>query len=303
MANRILVLVSTYNGEKFLSQQLDSILGQRGVEVFILVRDDGSKDGTMAILGNYSSRFPNVSFYQGDNVGPCMSFFDLLTHTEGYDYYAFCDQDDVWDSDKLSSAIEKLKNQDQDQPLLYCSNLKVVDEKLNFCRKAHQKCYHPKNRYAGLVDFYAVGCTEVFNQKAADMTKSHVRKDCLMHDSWIFMICNYFGCVVYDHEAHINYRQHGHNVVGTNKDSLSKLKARVERAADRSVQPRLKNAQILFDEFSKELSREDYRKISKMANYKENFFNWMNLLFDFGIRSNHWGSDIRYRSLLLLREI
>lgn len=303
MVNRILVLVSTYNGEKFLSQQLDSILGQQGIDVSILVRDDGSKDGTMAILEDYSSRFPHVSYFQGKNVGPCMSFFDLLNYAAGYDYYAFCDQDDVWDNDKLAKALEKLEKLPKDQPLLYCSNLKVVDEDLNFCRKAHQKSYHPKNRYAGLVDFYAVGCTEVFNQKAADMTSAHIRKDCLMHDSWIFMICNFFGCVVYDHDAHINYRQHGHNVVGTNKDSLSKLKARVERAADRSVQPRLKNAQILFDEFSGDLSQKDHRKISKMAKYKESFVNWMKLLFDFGIRSNHWGSDVRYRLLLLLREI
>ncbi len=303
MVNRILVLVSTYNGEKFLSQQLDSILGQQGVDVSIIVRDDGSKDGTTAILEDYSSRFPNVSYFQGENVGPCMSFFDLLNHTVGYDYYAFCDQDDVWDSDKLAKAVEKLEKLPKDQPLLYCSNLKVVDENLFFCRKAHQKSYHPKNRYAGLVDFYAVGCTEVFNQKAADMTRAHIRKDCLMHDSWIFMICNFFGCVVYDHDAHINYRQHGHNVVGTNKDSLSKLKARVERAADRSVQPRLKNAQILFDEFSEELSQKDHSKISKMANYKDSFVDWMKLLFDFGIRSNHWGGDVRYRLLLLLREI
>lgn len=303
MVNRILVLVSTYNGEKFLSLQLDSILGQQGIDVSIIVRDDGSKDGTMAILEDYSSRFPNVSYYQGENVGPCMSFFDLLNHTVGYDYYAFCDQDDVWDSDKLAKAVEKLEKLPKDQPLLYCSNLKVVDENLIFCRKAHHKSYHPKNRYAGLVDFYAVGCTEVFNQKAADMTRAHIRKDCLMHDSWIFMICNFFGCVVYDHDAHINYRQHGHNVVGTNKDSFSKLKARIERAADRSVQPRLKNSQILIDEFCKDLMPADYRKISKMANYKESFLNWIKLFFDFGIRSNHLGSDIRYRLLLLFREI
>lgn len=303
MNKRILVLVSTYNGEKFLSQQLDSILGQKGVDASILVRDDGSKDGTIAILEDYSTKYPNVSFYQGENVGPCMSFFDLLKHADGYDYYAFCDQDDAWDDDKLSSAVEHMKLQSDDKPVLYCSNLKVVDEQLNFCREAHKKNYDTKNKYAGLVDFYAVGCTEVFNQKAVDITRSHIRKDCLMHDSWIFMICNFFGRVIYDYEAHINYRQHGHNVVGTNKDSLSKLKARVERAADRSVQPRLKNAQILINEFSEELSHEDYRKISKMANYKGSFYSWMKLLFDFGIRSNHLGSDVRYRLLLLLREI
>ena len=303
MVYNVLVLVSTYNGEKYLSQQLDSLLEQQGVDVSILARDDGSKDGTIAILKDYSAKFPNLSFYQGENVGPCMSFFDLLTHAVGYDYYAFCDQDDVWDNDKLLSAIKLLSLQPDSIPVLYCSNLNVVDENLNFCRKAHKRSYNAKNRYSGLVDFYAVGCTEVFNQRAVDFTKSHIRQDCLMHDSWIFMICNFFGRVVYDSEAHINYRQHVHNVIGTNKNSIGELKARIERVADRKVQPRLKNAQILIDEFEKELSKEDYRKISNMANYKKSFLGWIKLLFDYGIRSHHIGSDIRYRLLLLLREI
>ena len=297
------MLVSTYNGEKYLSQQLDSILGQQNVDVSILVRDDGSKDDTIAMLEDYTTRYSNVSFYQGENAGPCMSFFDLLKHADGYDYYAFCDQDDVWDNDKLSSAVEKLCRQPKDIPVLYCSNLKVVDEKLNFCRKAHQKSYRSNNRYSGLVDFFAVGCTEVFNQKAVDMTRAHIRKDCLMHDSWIFMICNFFGRVIYDNEAHINYRQHSHNVVGTNKNSLGKLKARIERAADRSVQPRLKNAQILAEEFNKELTQRDLRKILKIVKYKSSILNWLRLFFDFDIRSHRLDSDIRYRMLLLLREI
>ena len=303
MNNKILVLVSTYNGEKFLSQQLDSILEQQGVEVSILIRDDGSKDSTMSILMDYSSRFSNLSFYQGDNVGPCMSFFDLLTHANGYDFYAFCDQDDVWDNDKLINAIKKIEHKPKELPILYCSNLKVVDEQLNFCRKAQKKSFNTRNKYSGLVDFYAVGCTEVFNQKAADMTRAHIRQDCLMHDSWIFMICNFFGYVIYDHEAYINYRQHGHNVVGTNKDTFGKLKARIERAADRSVQPRLKNAQALVDEFSNELDQRDLHKITKIVKYKKSYLNWLSLFFDFRIRSNHIGSEFRYRMLLLLREI
>ena len=303
MDKRILVLVSTYNGERYLAQQLKSILGQLGVQVSIIVRDDGSKDGTIAILEKYSSNFPNVSYYQGKNVGPCMSFFDLLRHADGFDYYAFCDQDDVWDNDKLLNAVGKLSQQPNDIPVLYCSNLKVVDESLNYCRKAHKKNFNTNNMYSGLVDFYAVGCTEVFNQKAVDITRAHVRKDCMMHDSWMFMICNFFGCVIYDHEAYINYRQHGHNVVGTNKDSWGKLKARIERATDRKVQPRLKNAMILADEFGSEFEERDFKKIAKIVNYKKGFLNWMNLLFDFSIRSSHIGSDIRYRMLLLLREI
>jgi glycosyltransferase involved in cell wall biosynthesis len=303
MQKRVLVLVSTYNGEKYLSEQLDSIINQQGVEVAVLVRDDGSSDATIQILDDYSHNYANFQYYQGVNAGPCMSFFDLLKHADGYDYYAFSDQDDVWDNDKLLSAILLLEKEPKNIPVLYCSNLKVVDENLIFCRIAHASSYNTKNRYAGLVDFYAVGCTEVFNQKAADLTKEHIRKDCLMHDSWIFMICNFFGRIIYDASAHINYRQHGHNVVGTNKDWKSKLNARIKRAADRSIQPRLKNAEVILDEFGDMLDKKDLLKIRKVADYKKSFIRWVKLLFDFAIRSNHIGSDLRYRMLLLIREI
>lgn len=303
MTPNILVLVSTYNGERFLAEQLDSILNQQKVDVSILVRDDGSSDNTIRILEEYSSKNANLSFYQGGNVKPCMSFFDLLTHARDYDYYAFCDQDDVWDDNKLISAIEKIKDLPQNMPVLYCSNLKVVDENLDFCRIAHAHPYSTKNRYSGLVDFFAVGCTEVFNQAAADMTKAHIRTDCLMHDSWMFMICNFFGKVIYDSNAYINYRQHSNNVVGTNKDWISTLTSRIKRAADRSVQPRLKNAQIILDEFHEQLSEKDLCEITKMSNYKKNIVSWLKLLFDFKIKSNHLRSDFRYRMLILFKEI
>lgn len=300
---KVLVLMSTYNGENYLKEQIESILTQEEVEVYLLVRDDGSTDKTMVILEDYSSRFSNISFYKGSNVGACMSFFDLLTHANGYDYYAFSDQDDVWDNNKLCRAIEKLKNQPNNLPVLYCSNLNVVDENLNFCRQAYNMLLNPHNRYTGLVDFYATGCTEVFNQVAADFTKAHIRRDCLMHDSWMFMICNFFGHVIYDEEAHIKYRQHRHNVVGASKDNYSRIKSRFFRVLDRTIQPRLRNAQLLADEFNNILDRRDLDKILKIANYKKNIFSWINLFFDFEIRSNILSSDIRYRLLLLLREI
>lgn len=296
------MFVSTYNGEKYLSQQLDSILGQQEVDVSILIRDDGSKDGTIAILENYSSRFPNVSYYLGNNVGPCMSFFDLLNHSQGYDYYAFGDQDDVWDNDKLLRAIEMINHYSDNSPVLYCSNLRVVDKDLNFCRNA-QSSYDTSRRYAALVDFYAVGCTEVFNQAAADITKSHLRTDCIMHDSWVFMICNFFGNVIYDNESHINYRQHDHNVIGTKKDKLSLFRERLKRVTNKTIQPRLLNAQLLYSEFLEQLSAEDNKKIQKVLNYKNGVRNMLSLLFDFDIRSNHILSDIRYRFLILLKKI
>lgn len=301
--NKILVLVSTYNGERFLREQLDSVLSQQDVTVDVLVRDDNSTDSTICILEEYSKSYSNFSYYQGKNLGPCLSFFDLIGHADGYDYYAFCDQDDVWDNNKLAKAVQNLDCNVQNIPILYCSNLRVVDEELNYCRLAHPHLYNVNDKYAGLVDFYAVGCTEVFNQNAVDLLRCHIRQDCIMHDSWLFMICNFFGKVIYDYDAHINYRQHGKNVVGSDTSSFSVIKERFLRIVNRKIQPRYTNAKLIYSEFHDKLSKDDLRKILKIVKYKESVFSLLSLLFDPSIRSSHWTSDMRYRFLILLKEI
>ena len=298
--HKVLVLMSTYNGERYLAEQLDSILIQRGVDVTILIRDDGSTDNTIHILNDYASKNINLTYYQGTNVGPCMSFFDLLKHAYGYDYYAFSDQDDVWDEDKLVSAITKLEKFDSNSPLLYCSNLNVVDEKLNFYRICHSDSYNLNNKLLGLVEFFAVGCTEVFNQKAVDVSLQYWSKDCLMHDSWLFMICNFLGNVYYDTIPHINYRQHGNNVIGTETDYLDKMKASSIRILNRKQQPRWQNANALMESLSSVLSQSVMLEIKKMALYKKNIKNRIRLLFDFNIRAANVKKDLKYRFLIIM---
>lgn len=123
----ILVLMSTYNGEKYLKEQIDSILAQKNVEVTIRVRDDGSTDGTIRILEEYQ-KCGKLNWYSSTNMGPAKSFLDLVYNAPlKYDYYAFCDQDDYWKEDKLYKAIERLEHFD-DKPALYHCELEIVDE-------------------------------------------------------------------------------------------------------------------------------------------------------------------------------
>lgn len=296
---KVLVLLSTYNGEKYLREQLDSVLSQEGVDVSVLIRDDGSKDGTLNILKEYSTK-DNVNYYEGVNCGPSESFHDLMRHAKGYDYYAFCDQDDDWLNDKLITAVRCLERKPQELPLLYCSNLNVVDEQLNYCRLCHSEQYDLKNKFLGLVDFFAVGCTEVLNQKAIDMTIEYWSSQCLMHDSWAFMICNFLGEVYYDVTPHINYRQHGGNVVGTEKNAIGKVKASAERIGNKKIQPRWQNAKAIMDTFSESLSPIDLSKVAKMANYKNGLGKRLSLFFDFAIRANSIRKDIKYRILIIM---
>lgn len=216
---RILVLLSTYNGERYLREQLDSILNQDKVEVFILVRDDGSSDSTLEILTEYECKGFPLKFYQGSNVGPAASFNNLISHElcEKFDFYAFSDQDDVWLKDKLWNAFTKLSLLDVDEvPCLYCSNLIVTDSSLNPLHLMRKPNIHISHKTLIVQDFSA-GCTQLFNRMARE---SYIRGiDCSMdmHDYWLALTCVFLGQVIFDKTPHILYRQHNDNVIGARK--------------------------------------------------------------------------------------
>ena len=107
---KVFVILSAYNGERYLREQVESILAQTGVEVTLLIRDDGSQDGTPGIMKDIQAVNANVRCVYGENIGFRCSFYNMLLESDDtYDYYAFSDQDDVWDADKLSHAVELLE--------------------------------------------------------------------------------------------------------------------------------------------------------------------------------------------------
>ena len=125
------VLLSTYNGEAYLKPQMESLLSQDHGRVRILVRDDGSTDGTVALLREYQAAHPEIEVVLGANIGFAQSFLQLLTlSSPEADYLAFCDQDDVWKPGKVSRAAQFLERYPKETPTLYCSRLTVVDDNL-----------------------------------------------------------------------------------------------------------------------------------------------------------------------------
>lgn len=210
--NNITVLMSTYNGEKFLREQINSIMAQKGVNLNLVVRDDGSKDKTLSILEEYKSK-GQLTYYTGSNIGPQYSFMDLLVNSEQNDYYAFSDQDDFWLEDKLYSAISYLKEHN-DKPALYICQTQLTDANLNLRDNIE---VHPKLTFGeSLIYSYASGCTFVFNKKLKDFIAAHKIPDKLpMHDIWIILSNMAIdGYTYFDTNAHILYRQHENNEIG-----------------------------------------------------------------------------------------
>lgn len=217
--------MSTYNGSKYIEEQINSILNQTGdFQLDLMIRDDGSNDDTLNIIGKYS----NVQWYAGKNMGPAQSFIDLLIHTPGYDFYAFADQDDYWMPDKVSVGINALR--EKCVPALYCSNAEVVDADLCSSGRNVYRTAPSTDLKTYLCSGGLLGCTMVFNQQLAKIIQNQAPPARIgMHDFFTASLCLAVGGeIVYDHEAHMKYRQHGNNVVGVSQGFLHTLKSRIK---------------------------------------------------------------------------
>ena len=136
---KVAVIMSTYNGEKFIREQLDSILNQTYKNIEIVVRDDGSSDGTVAIIKEYMQKYPNIVLHEGENLGFIKSFFELLNLADA-DYYSYADQDDVWLENKIELAVNSLKQLDETKPNMAFGNSDYYNEDMKLIGKG------PKNK-------------------------------------------------------------------------------------------------------------------------------------------------------------
>lgn len=209
---KILVLLSSWNGQQFILEQLSSIISQDiDAKLHILIRDDGSTDETVQIIRSLNN--PCIELIVGENIGAKASFFSLIAEARNRDadFVALADQDDVWKTEKLKVAIEKL--QLQNGPALYCSAMNLVDADLN-----PLGLYRFNDELGFEGSFFsngATGCSCVFNRDLLVLLeKMPAADEVLMHDWWLYLIASAFGKVVYDRSSHILYRQHVSNQVG-----------------------------------------------------------------------------------------
>lgn len=209
---RVVILMSTFNGERFVEEQLRSILIQLPPDGRVIVRDDGSTDQTVArilALGD-----PRVSIIRGENIGFARSFLALMAMAPlDADMYMLSDQDDVWLPVKIERAWHHLKEFNE-RPALYCSRLQLVDINLKPIQLSFA-CLRPPSFENALTENIVTGCTAAFNPLALNLARiagdSH---QIYFHDWWLYLVVCAFGTVIVDPEATILYRQHGQNVIG-----------------------------------------------------------------------------------------
>ena len=221
---KIAILMATYNGEKYLREQIDSLYEQTFKDWSVYVHDDGSTDQTCHILKEYAAKHDNffILDYPAQH-GAKNNFFSLLQAVKA-DYYLFCDQDDKWCADKIEKQITKIREIEHDnpgKPALVFSDLFIVDGNLNLIGKSMWKLERIRPEY--LMTFYeggalefVTGCTILFNKRAKDMVMFPADK-AVMHDIWITLcVLRAGGIVKAIYEPLVYYRQHGNNVLGVN---------------------------------------------------------------------------------------
>lgn len=231
MKPKIAILMSTYNGEKYLEEQIDSIVGQTNNDWQLFIRDDNSTDGTREIIRKYVKKFQNITFInenKNDNIGVCRSFMTLLQHTDA-DFYMFSDQDDVWKSEKVNHTLAKINEAGSSVvPALVYTDLEIVDATLSKIGRMYGD-----RVWVDFTEFLftncATGCTVMFNQSLKRLINFEDTKyeDIYMHDWWLAMLAAQFGKIIYLNEETIKYRQHEGNVVGSGEENtFNRLLAR-----------------------------------------------------------------------------
>jgi len=225
----ICILMSTYNGERFLAEQLQSIENQTHKNWRLVISDDGSNDNTLVIAKQFQEKWTSdlVEIRLGPEKGFCQNFLSMAYDSSiRADLYAFCDQDDVWMVDKLSrSAAYFEANNDSLLPRVYCGRTEIVDENLKSLGLSPEFSL-PRSFRNAIVQSIAGGNTMVFNQATKELLEQCGIQQVVSHDWWLYQIVKGAGGVVfYDPKPSILYRQHTNSLVGAN----SSIMARMER--------------------------------------------------------------------------
>ena len=264
--SKVLIMMSTYNGECFLSEQIESLLKQNNEDITILVRDDGSSDKTVGILEEYE-KSGQLQAYSGRNLKPARSFMELIdkAHIEEYDYYAFSDQDDIWLPDKVHVAVQAIQKYDV-PAMYYCKTDNVTASLEHIDYFFRDPKYATSLQASVLTGSLIPGCTMLFNKALMKELHKYKPNYITMHDNWVHLVCLAVGGrVVADNEAYILYRQHGNNAVGsTPKTVRYRIKRLIKKENVFS-----KIAAEVYKGYNDEMSQKDCEFFEMVMDYKK----------------------------------
>lgn len=265
MKETIAILMASYNGERYIKDQIESIINQNFSDWHLFISDDGSIDNTLRLEKSYQEKFPQkitIVENKTNKHGSKYNFFNLLNIVlrEKYNYFMFSDQDDVWKKNKVSDTFKLMKQAKNNTsvPILVHTDLEVVDENLKTLGNSFIKyrALDPKCKDINhlLIQNNVTGCTMMVNRpllvKALQVENID---EIAMHDWWFALIASIYGKIYFLNESTIKYRQHSENVVGaTNVNSLGFIIKRVvgKDHVKETINMSIRQAQKLLDDYT-----------------------------------------------------
>lgn len=286
MKPTVSIAMSTYNGSLYIERQLDSLLGQKDVKVFITIRDDGSTDDTVNVIEKYvkANSLSNITVIKGDNIGYEKSFWEALRHCQNADYYAFSDQDDYWHNNKLARCIDKMKeDQNHHGPKLsYCKmnrtniNLERLNETPDILKPS------VLSKKIVLTQLFAYGASIVINDKAKSLIcKCDLPDDFVSsgvgHDGLAGLICYWFGKVYFVDEFLYDWIRYETSLTGSGTKFNGYLYRIKELFSGKTY---YNPSDLLLKNYKELLSEEDYTFLTLMKSTKSNFSSRIKLICD-----------------------
>lgn len=279
MQEKVDVIMATYNGEKYINEQIESILNQTHQNIQLIISDDCSTDRTREILKQYEQNEKIKIFYQEKNLGYIKNFEFLLKKVEN-DLYMLSDQDDVWENEKIEKAVEKLRRENLD---LVFGDLEVVDENLNTIYKSFDKYMKIDRKINKCIGNYKLqylyncitGCTILSKKEFLNrILPLPANSKYMLHDYWMGLIVSLYGKIGYISKTYIKYRQHGNNQVGTGKETYKFRELKQVRDLFIDVKLGIFTAYVQNeDRFPEELKKQNRQALDyyNMLKSKQNF--------------------------------
>ncbi len=301
---KLCVLLSTYNGERFLREQLDSIAAQTLVPHMLMIRDDGSSDRTFDIIEEFRSGSQiDIVFYREKNVGPQISFRVLMNYAADTDADVFflCDQDDIWESNKVELFCNNFSRLDSPE-LVFSRQLLVNENNVPIGLSSRVRRVGFGN---ALIENVVTGCSAAFNKACLELAREDIesvskRNIVSMHDWWLYIVASAFGKVIYIDLPLTRYRQHGGNVLGKSTSQGARIAKRIRRFIKGGDYQISTNSAAVLTTFGHRLSPKYFNAASLVSRSRGEIAPRIKLIFSFKCWRQSFTDQFLWRLLCLI---
>ena len=274
--DKVAVLMSTFNGKKYLQCQIDSIISQElDCDITIIVRDDGSSDGTPEYIEH---TYKDIVVIRGNNIGSVSSYFELIKYAKDNlvdcTFFSLADQDDRWDSDKLQIGVNELRKRDNREPLLYASLSRLVDDNLNEIPRTYRKG-RKIDFYNSIIQNFLPGHNYVMNRAMLELVADADPQKIYVHDSFILNAAVLYGGLIFDENTHTDYRRHLDNQLGGTSSFADWFIQRIKRILRGDSRKYAAQIEYIYYYFNDVMDALQIREIESFLQSRKNIFRRM----------------------------